>query len=248
MHLMRDREIEIELDTRVDERQIRRWEIWEMFWRYLALIQLLVILYCVYYFLTRYFNGDTIINVESRNPPGKYAVTEIASSDFINQGIEVLNLIATYQPNTVADQFKAAKHILTGEALAKFEAESIAQEMPSVERSGMTQIFSVESLYATAERDDEKNTVKVRIPGIREKFIGRNLQSREEVLYSLEEVVGEPSPNNEYGLLISKIAVEARPLSDSAGNSRIIKKKEEDKYKKKKKKKKAPKPLQGLGS
>src|SRR5262249_45979929 len=117
---------------------IRLWDSYReqaYLWRALALLQMPATALAIAAALIMYFFADTIIEVPDKPQPGFYSVKQLPDSQFISAATEVVNLIATYQPETARTQFNAARKYLWEPALSEFDTTMIKSELRAIEET-----------------------------------------------------------------------------------------------------------------
>ncbi len=187
---------------------IRLWEGYKeqaFFWRALALIQVPATTLAIAAALIMYFLADTIIEVPEHPQPGFYSVKQLPDSQFINVGTEVINLISTYQPAIARRQFKTARKYLWEPALSEFEKTMLGSELSMIEETSRSQMFYINPQLINVERYPDRDTVVVRVPGVRQKLIGDKLLSPDEMVYYVKMTTIPRNVHNEYGIVITDI-------------------------------------------
>ena len=173
-------------------------------WRALSLLQLPATALSILAALVMYFFADTIIEVPERPQPGFYSIKQLPDSQFINQAMSVVNLIATYQPAVARRQFKTARKYLWEPALTEFEEKMMGSELKTIEETKRSQMFFLNPRLIKVDRYPEVDggVVVVRIPGLRLKLIGDKPLPAEEMVYYVKMTTIPRNVHNEYGIVV----------------------------------------------
>lgn len=176
-------------------------------WRVLSVLQFPITLICLFYMLVWYAGGETIMKIPARPDPTILETEDLPDPEFVNVAVQFLNLVATYQPFTAREQFETARKLLADPASTEFEKTYIDQELPTIEESGRSGLFTFDINDIETERDEKTSKVSVRVPGLRQQFVGKNELPRQEMVYYFDLSVMKDAPVENYGILIVDIAV-----------------------------------------
>lgn len=187
---------------------IRLWEGYRdqaHLWRAIALLQMPATGLAIIMALVMYFSADTIIEVPEKPLPGYYSVKQLPDAEFISVATEVVNLIASYQPDTAPTQFSAARKYLWEPALSIFEEEMMGKELKAIQDTNRSQLFFVDSGLIKVDRDLGRSSIVVRLPGTRMKLIKNSPVPAEEMTYYVKLTTIPRHAYNEYGIVILDI-------------------------------------------
>lgn len=184
---------------------VRLWERYRdqaLLWRALALLQMPTTFLAITAALIMYFFADTVIQVPEKPEPGFYSVKQLPDAEFITAATNVVNMIATYQPETARLQFTEARKLLWQPALNKFDEEMMQKEIQAIEETRRSQMFIINQSLVRINRFPEKDTVTVRLPGTRFKQIGANQLKSDQMVYEIMMTTIPKNPHNEYGIVV----------------------------------------------
>ncbi|MBP9838304.1 MAG: hypothetical protein KBC84_06280 [Proteobacteria bacterium] len=184
---------------------IRLWEGYKeqaYLWRALSLLQMPATALSIAAALVMYFFADTIIEVPERPQPGYYSIKNLPDSQFIDAAVNVVNLIATYQPAIARRQFKAARKYLWEPALTEFENTMMGPEITAIEQTKRSQMFFINQRLIKVDRYPELDKVVVRVPGLRQKLIGDKALPPDEMVFYIKMTTIPRNVTNEYGIVI----------------------------------------------
>ena len=202
------RELE-KVDGRSGNDTIKLWESYKeqsILWRALALLQMPTTFLAICSVLVMYFTKDTVIEVPPVPQPGHYSANELPDSSFINVAQEIVNLVATYQPDGVERQFHAVKRYLWEPALS-FVQEFGNDQIPKIKQIRKSQIFFIVPNLTTVERDDTTDTVVVSLSGQRHKYIAGEAVEVDNLNYTVEMFTIPRNTTNPYGIVAKKVKV-----------------------------------------
>ncbi len=184
---------------------VRLWERYRdqaLLWRALALLQLPTTFLAITAALIMFFFADTVIEVPEKPEPGMYSVKQLPDAEFISAATRVINMIATYQPETARPQFIETRKLLWQPALAKFDEEMMQKEIQAIEETRRSQLFFVNQSLVRVNRLPERDYVEVRLPGVRYKLIGASQGKPEQMVYYVRMTTIPKNPHNEYGIVV----------------------------------------------
>ena len=192
---------------------IRLWEGYKesaYLWRAIALLQFPVTFLSILAALIMYFFADTIIEVPQVPQPGYYSVSELPDSAFVDVAQEVVNLIATYQPDNIKNNWMVARNFLWEPALSAVQ-HFINTELPKFQETRISQLFMIIPNLTRVDRRDQ--TVTVSLKGKRIKYVAGQLQelggsNGDELVYNVQMVTIPRNITNEYGIVVTRIWVE----------------------------------------
>lgn len=195
---------------------IRLWEGFReqaVLWRALALLQIPTTALAILAALIMFKYSDTIIEVPPQPQPGIYSVKELPDSAFINVSQEVVNLIATFQPDRVELQYGMARKYLWEPALTAVQ-QYMKETIPQIKQTRKSQIFMINPSLTRVERKDDRQEVVVSLRGVLHKLIGsQGLSNREKGLapedrvYEISMTTIPRNEANEYGIVVRGIKV-----------------------------------------
>ena len=172
-------------------------------WRSLALVQMPLAAIAIFIFLVIYFSRDTIINVPQKLPPGHQLVKDLPDAEFLNVSLEVVNLLATYQPFTVKNQFESAKKYFTKALQTSPVVESLLVELKSIEQRRESQWFDISLSAITLNRSPDQQYVDIQVPGVQYKSLEQLQQPPVRAQYLLRLTTIPGKQFNEYGIVVS---------------------------------------------
>ena len=184
-----------------------------MLWRLLALLQMPTTFLAISAALIMYFFADTVVNVPPMPQPGYYSVTELPDSEFISASSELVNLIASYQPAVARRQFLTARRFLWEPALSIFDAQMMNSELRTIEETDRSQLFFINKRQIKVERYPEQDKVIVRLPGTRQKLIGRKPLEADQLVYYVTMTTIPRNMHNEYGIVVIDLQLRRVDLS-----------------------------------
>jgi len=185
---------------------IRLWESYRdqaYLWRSLALLQMPATALSIIMALVLYATADTVVEVPDYPLPGYYSVEKLPDAQFITFAEQVVNLIASYQPANARQQFQTARSFLWEPALSQFDTEILTKELRTIEETKRSQLFLVDQTLTKVSRYPEEDYVIVRVPGTRQKLIGREAIPQEQFAYYVKMTTIPRNINNEYGIVIT---------------------------------------------
>ena len=190
---------------------IKLWEGYKeqaILWRALALLQMPTTFIAVCTALVMFFFKDTVIEVPPVPQPGHYSVKELPDAAFINVANEIVNLIATYQPEKAPMQFRAVRQFLWEPALSAMQ-EFANEELPNIAQLRRSQVFFPIRGLTTVQRNQADDTITVRIVGKRHKFIGEGLVGVGNQVYTVILFTVPRNVTNQYGIVAKGVIVES---------------------------------------
>lgn len=195
------------IEGRAGADTIRLWEGYKeqaFLWRIIALLQLPTTFLSMSTAMIMWAYADTIIEVPPKPHPGYYSVRELPDSTFINVAGEVVNLIGTYQPDSVADQYNVARKYLWEPALSAMQ-KYMNDEIQAIKTTGRSQLFLIIHNLTKVERDDRRDTVTVKFEGMRHKIIGVSALPPDSYTYEIEMRTIPRNISNEYGVVVTAV-------------------------------------------
>jgi hypothetical protein len=192
-----------------DSDTIKLWESYRdqaLLWRAIALLQVPVTMIALIVGIVAYVNREITLNVPARPLPGQHAAQDIPDSEFIDSAQNFVNLIATYQPLVVRRQFNRAAEMTVAPLLPRFQKEYLMDEVQVVETTARAQMFFVDPVKTTVERQGPQ--VLVTFIGERIKSIsGRQLEPVE-TKFQVGLITIPRTDLNPYGIVIKDLAIE----------------------------------------
>ncbi len=190
---------------------LRLWERYKTraaFWRYLTLLQIITTFGLMASALVFFSNADTVVEVPTKPEPGTYSVNRLPDAEYISVAQSVVNLIETYQPYTVEQQFQTARKYLFDDALENFDGLYTGGSDPIVDtvvNLGRTQQFRIDAGRVRVNRYKREGfmRVSVRIPGVRYKMFGFKHLPPETSEWFLEMTTIPRNAYNEYGIVVT---------------------------------------------
>ena len=190
---------------------IRLWEGYKeqaVLWRTIALLQIPTTFLAILAALILWLYADTVIEVPPKPHPGFYSVKELPDSAFINVAQEVVNLIATYQPERILLQYNTARKYLWEPALSNMQ-QYMNTEIPTTIDMKRSQLFLIVPSLTKVQRDDEGGVIVVSLQGTRHKLIGTKALDPEDYIYDIEMKTIPRNMSNEYGIVVTGIRIRA---------------------------------------
>lgn len=204
------------IDGRSGNDTIKLWESHReqaMLWRALALLQIPSTSLAILAALVMYFFADTIIQVPQKPQPGYYSVKELPDSAFINVAHEVVNLLATYQPERVELQYSLAKKYLWEPALSKVQ-EIMNGELLAIKQTQRSVLFMIVPSLTRVQRDDANSKVVVILRGSRYKIINMNALPPEDATWEVQMTTIPRNVSNEYGIVVTGLVLKTGKNTD----------------------------------
>jgi hypothetical protein len=212
-----------------DIRQLERVEaqvgadtlrLWEAFrdqanlWRGIALVTLPVTIFALFASIIVYLTADTNIVVPQKRSPGIFRPSQLPDRHFIEFGKNLVNLIASYTPDTAQNQFTSAREQLWQPALAQFDTEMQGEELKTIMDTRRTQLFFIDPTRIKVIREPETEKVVVRIPGTRQKLIGKEPLPIDEAAFYVKMTTIPRNLENEYGIVAIDVRLRVTPLEN----------------------------------
>jgi hypothetical protein len=187
---------------------IRLWERYReqaLLWRALALLQMPATLLAIILTLVIAVKSNPILEVPLNPLPGRYSSAELPDRIFIAHAMELVNLVASYQPSIARRHFKQVETMLWEPALSKFQAEMLETELKHINETDRSQLFFVNQDKIKIERFPERDLVRVRIAGVQRRLIGtKPLPPQQIVYYVTMSTIGQQSLNR-YGIVVLNV-------------------------------------------
>lgn len=194
------------VDSKGETDTLRLWESYKdqaLLWRAIALLQIpttfIMLCFAFYIWGTR----EVILNVPRSPLPGLYAAKEIPDSEFIDVATNFVNLIATYQPVVARRQFSKARELLKEPMLSTFEQDMMGTELKAIENTNRTQLFFVDPVKTTIERQD--NTVLVTMVGDRLKIVAGKQLPVVLTRFTISMTTIPRNDNNPFGIVVDNV-------------------------------------------
>lgn len=223
-------------EKRVGPNTIDLWEAHReqaSLWRILAILVLPATLLSLGIMFLVWFAGDIRVEIPPKPEVPYYKVDQVPDKEFIAIASQVTSLLSSYRAYEARRQFEYARQFLWEPALKQFTLQWLGQELPLIEQTQRSQVFYASPHQIKIER--EKNFVWVRYPGTRQKFLGNELNSKDEIIWWFRMTTIPRNIHNNYGIVINDIKVERSNLRklawDDASQAR-----QEEKEKRKKSK------------
>ena len=204
------------VDGRAGADTFRLWESYKeqaFLWRIVALFQLPITFVAVIFGLVTYFTADIVIEPPETPQPGMYSVKQLPDSEFLKVATDVVNLIATYQPNTAERQFRKAREYLWEPALSEFENVFIKNNVRVVNEQSRSQAFLINYDLINVRRYPSLDMVIVRIPGTRLSLIGRKPLD-DEIAFYLKMTTIPRSAYNPSGIIVFDVRIKKQTSED----------------------------------
>lgn len=203
------------LDTvegRAGSDTIRLWEGYKeqaFLWRTIALVQIPTTGLAILAALVMFFFADTVIEVPPKPHPGYYSVKELPDSAFTNVAQEVVNLLASYQPDRIDLQYHTARKYLWEPALSQVQ-KFMNDEIPTVKNLRRSQLFLIIPGLTRVQRDTENDLVEVSLFGTRHKLLAASPIESDDLVYEVQMKTIPRNVSNEYGIVVTGIKLRAR--------------------------------------
>jgi hypothetical protein len=197
------------------------------FWRFTSLLQIPLIFVLTIYFISRYLHADTLVRVAEPAIPGDTRPEAIPQKEYINVAQDITNLIGTYQPTTVRDQFETAREFFLDSALKDFDETQMNTELVTAEESDISQLLTIESTRFV--KGEKRGDAQVCLFGFRQKIVERQPLPHQSVSYCFSFVVEEPFEENPFGIVVAAFVQRLGSMERMAVPSRISPKFEKSK-------------------
>lgn len=197
---------------------IRLWERFReqaIIWKFIALAQIPATFLAIIGFVVVFITADISIEPPENPQPGMYSVKHLPDSEFRKTAAEVINLIATYQPGNVFNQFNRAREYLWEPALSEFEEIMMKQEHMTIKNTHRSQVFIINDDLVRVQRFPARDIVVVRLPGTLQALIGngRALESKE-IVYYIKMTTIPRSAYNESGIVVIDLRMKSQTNED----------------------------------
>jgi hypothetical protein len=123
---------------------------------------------------------------------------------FINVAQNIVNLLATYQPERIEEHYALARRFLWEPALTSIR-DFMRVEIPKIKTTRKSQIFYVNPRLTQVQRYADYTTVSLR--GTRHKFIGKTHLEPDVLIYQVQMTTIPRNVSNEYGIVVTGITV-----------------------------------------
>ena len=196
---------------------IRLWDGYRdqaLLWRAIAILQLPITALAVIMAMITIYTSNPIVNVVPLPLPGRYDIAHLPDPLFINKATELVNLIASFQPQIARSQFDLAEQMLWEPALTRFQQDMQQTELRAIEETSRSQLFFINEANVKIERFPEEKRLVVQLPGTLQKLIGNSPLPAEYVAYKITMSIIPRTPANEYGIVVTNIEARAIPLSE----------------------------------
>lgn len=196
-------------ETRNENDTIRIWESYReqaLLWRALSLLQVPVTILSLILALALWSSRVNKIIPIREVKPGILNIREIPDVEFIDQSVELVNLIATYQPAVAKRQFSMARELLTEPVLSNFDQDVLGSELRAIEATSRTQLYFIDPSKTKIEKGD--NSVTVTLTGDRQKIVAGKEMQGVSTKYSVTMKVIPKNKLNPFGIAISDIRVQ----------------------------------------
>ncbi len=110
-------------------------------------------------------------------------ISKVPEKDYVDHAVRVINLISTYVPEEADRQFNQAKEFFAEPALSEFQSTMLSTELAAIKETKRKQHFSHDPKLVKFERFLPAGVVVVRIPGIRNRFLGEKPLPPDEIAY-----------------------------------------------------------------
>jgi hypothetical protein len=204
------------VDGRSGADTFRLWEAHKeqaFFWRIVALAQMPITIVSLIFALIVYSTADIIIEPPEAPQPGMYSINRLPDSEFLKMGVDIVNLIGTYQPASAEKQFRTVRLFLWEPALSEFEKIFLDKEIPIIKDLKRSQAFMINNDLVQVQRYPNQDMVIVRIPGTRQMLIGKSPLD-DEVTYYLKMTTIPKSPYNPKGIVVFDVRIKKQTAED----------------------------------
>ena len=186
---------------------IRLWEGYKeqaYLWRALALLQMPATVIALFAAILAYYASDTVLEIPLRPQPGFYSAKDLSDSAFISVATELANLLATYNPDTVDEQFYKARGLLWEPALSDFQ-DYVNREIPTIKKLRRSQAFYAPPQLAVVLRSG--SVVRVFLRGEMRYWFGKKSPEVKELTYEFVMKTKPRSLTNKFGVVITDVRV-----------------------------------------
>lgn len=188
---------------------IRIWESYKeqaLLWRALSLIQIPSTLAAIILAIMLWQGRSITLNVPAKPLPGMYEVQELPDVEFLEVGVNFINLIGSYQNAIARRQFLEARKYLVEPMLQKFDKEMLGIELQAIESTKRTQLYFIDPTKTKVSRHD--NEIEVSFTGDRLKIVaGRELPPMV-TKYIITMTTIPRNELNPYGIVIKNVSYE----------------------------------------
>jgi len=171
-------------------------------WRFLSLLQFIIVPIALYMAMEKYKQAETIVRVNERTEVIGESVSELSDAQFITVATRAANLIGTFNPYTVSDQFTSVSQMMTDQAKAEFEKVFINTEMPAIEASSLSQSFNIYNNSTEVIRNNSNSAITVSLGGEEIRYLSGQLSARA-VVYQFTMTTNKDANPKNYGILIT---------------------------------------------
>lgn len=204
------------VDGRSGADTFRLWEAYKeqaLLWRIVAIMQLPITIVALIFGLIVYSSSNIVIESPETPQPGMYSIKRLPDSEFLKAGVDIVNLIGTYQPATAERQFRTARLFLWEPALSEFEKIFLNKELPIIKDINRSQAFMINNDLIQVQRYPNQDMVIVRIPGTRQTLIGKKPLD-DEIAYYFKMTTIPRSPYNPKGIVVFDVRIKKQTSED----------------------------------